>query len=80
MMGFRIILSAYSGGSPLNKLRGLTLHLAGFNPAGTVGDLSGAKLLRIQLPLDDGRSPAVRIEPQDPAFQKFLRQCNATPA
>jgi hypothetical protein len=43
--------------------------------AGTIAELYNADSLKIELPLSDGLSPVVDIEPQQPEFKGFVRHC-----
>ena len=43
--------------------------------AGTIGDFSGAKVIKIEVPLADGRKEVVPIAPHDAALQPFLESC-----
>jgi hypothetical protein len=44
------------------------------NP-GTSSDLFKSRSIKMEIPLGDGSNPILRIQPQDPEFQKFASQC-----
>jgi hypothetical protein len=44
------------------------------NP-GTAPELFKAHSIKMEIPLGDGSNPVLRMQPQDPEFQKFASQC-----
>jgi hypothetical protein len=43
--------------------------------AGTIGDFFDSERLRVELPLDDGRTPVVEISTTDPVFRTIMSSC-----
>jgi hypothetical protein len=46
--------------------------------AGTPTQLFHANLIKLELPLADGSTPILELQPQDPKFQKFASKCQST--
>jgi len=43
--------------------------------AGTTADAYHAKIIRVELPLDNGDAPILTIRPQDPSFRAYASRC-----
>ena len=41
-------------------------------------EISRAKLIKIEMPLNNGDRPILEIRPQDPGFQRFVARCGGT--
>jgi len=82
-----LFFSEISPGQAMGDMRGpsgsrdvtpLLRLFASAESAGTIDDLYGAHLVRLELPLANGDAPVLRITPRDdPEFQRFAARCKA---
>jgi hypothetical protein len=56
---------------------GVMLGLASLTSPAEPADVYNAKLLKVELPLNNGDLPILEIRPQDPGFRAFGSRCNA---
>ena len=67
-----------TSGQDIQGLLGRLQEMAtAFGAAGATADAYHAKIIRVQLPLDNGDAPILVIRPQDSSFRAFASKCAA---